>query len=267
MVALSVNNLTYKVNDKTFFENFNLEIEENDYVSIIAPNQSGKTLLTKIICAIIPTHNVCYFYDLALNRKNVLSYIAKLGIVTNDFNQPFIFKKVIDELKYPLINLGYSDSKIQRTINKYAEYFEIENLLDKKINSLNTSEKSKLLIVIALIHEPKMLILDDAFSNMNKTDKLFMLKKLKELNEKKLTILNITSDMETIYDSKRVLVLNNFKIEADNSLEEILLNNSSLNKIGIELPFIIDLSLKLKYYNLIDKIYFNMDELEDNLWK
>lgn len=267
MVVLSVNDLTYKIEDKTFFENFNFKIEENDYVSIIAPNKSGKTMLTKILCAIIPTTNICYFYDMALNKESVLSYISKLGIVTNDFNNPFIFKKVVDELKYPLINLGYSDSRIKKTITKYAKYFEIENLLDKKIVNLTASEKSKLLIIIALIHEPKVLILDDAFCNMNKIDKLFMLKKIKELNQKKLTILNITSDVETIYDSNRVLVLNNFKLEADSTLDQIISDSSYLNKIGIELPFIIDLSLKLKFYNLIDKVYFNLDELEDNLWK
>ena len=77
MVVLSVNDLTYKIEDKIFFENFNFKIEENDYVSIIAPNKSGKTMLTKILCAIIPTTNICYFYDMALNKESVLSYISK----------------------------------------------------------------------------------------------------------------------------------------------------------------------------------------------
>ena len=41
----------------------------------------------------------------------------------------------------------------------------------------------------------------------------------------------------------------------------------ALNKIGIELPFIVDLSNKLSAYNMIDKIYFDMEEMVDDIWK
>ena len=48
---------------------------------------------------------------------------------------------------------------------------------------------------------------------------------------------------------------------------EIFKKDSYLRKIGLNIPFIIDLSLKLKVYNLIDQIYFDRKSLEDNLWK
>ncbi|MBQ8472122.1 MAG: ATP-binding cassette domain-containing protein [Bacilli bacterium] len=259
---LSVNNLNYKS-----FKDFNLEIEKNKITSIIAPNKSGKTMLTKILCAIIPTDDVCLLDGISLNKQNVLNYITKIGVATNDFNNQFLFKKVKDELAFPLLNLGYPEHKINKKIIKISKFFEIENLLNKKIDSLNKSLQNKLLIILALIHDPKVLILDDIFLEMNKIDQEFMLKKLKELNKDGLTILNITSKLDTIYDSDIVYVLNNFQIETSGGVLEILEQDNYLNEIGLQIPFIIDLSLKLKFYDLIDKIYFNIEDLEEDLWK
>ena len=264
---LKVNNLTYSINDQIFFKDFNMEVEDKKITSIIAPNKSGKTMLTKIISAIYPTNDICILDDIFLNKKNVLNYLTKLGIVTNDFNKPFLFKKVKDELAYPLINLGYKEHIINKKINKISKFFEIDSLLNKNIDSLNKSLQQKILIIISLVHDPKLLILDDAFSNMNSTDQNFMLKKLKELNEDGLTILNITSKLDTIYNSHIVYVLSNFQIELKGTVLEIFEKDSYLRKIGLNIPFIIDLSLKLKVYNLIDQIYFDRKSLEDNLWK
>ena len=264
---LKINNLNYELNGNIFFIDFNLNIEEGEFVSIIAPNKSGKTMLTKILCAIIPTDDVCTLDGISLNKENVLEYITKIGVVTNDIINLFLFNKVKDELAYPLVNLGFPEHKINKKILKISEYFDIQDLLNKKISSLTLSEKSKLLIAVALIHDPKVLILDDIFYNMNIKDQNFILDKLKELNKEGLTIINITSKLDTIYDSSKIYVLNNFQIEKEGSLLEILENDTYLNKIGLSLPFIIDLSIKLKFYCLIDKIYFDLVNLEDDLWK
>ena len=264
---LFINNLNYSINDKIIFNKLNLEIEKGSWTSIIAPNKSGKTLLTKIICAIIPTYDICNLDSISLNKENVLEYITKVGIASNDFNQSFLFKKVRDELIYPLKNLGYGRLKINKIIYKTSQFFKIDNLLNKDIDDLTISEKSKLNIIISLIHNPKLLVLDDAFNDMNSVDQTFMLEKLKELNNQGLSILNITSRLDTIYFSNKVLVMNNFKIEKIGNVDEIFNNDNYLRKIGLKIPFIVDLSLKLKFYNLIDKIYYNIDSLEDNLWK
>ena len=85
MPLLSINKLNYKIGDKKTFNDFNFDIDYNSFISIIAPNQSGKTLLTKLLCAIIPTFDMCYLDGISLNKENVLYYIKKIGIVTNDF--------------------------------------------------------------------------------------------------------------------------------------------------------------------------------------
>ena len=137
MALFEIKNLTYKVNDNYFFNNFNLEIEEKKFISIIAPNRSGKTMLTKIISAIIPTYeDNCILDGIILSKETVLNYITKIGVASNEFNSPFLFSSVREELSYPLENLGYSESKIDRIISKISEEFDIEELENIMIKDL-----------------------------------------------------------------------------------------------------------------------------------
>ena len=53
----------------------------------------------------------------------------------------------------------------------------------------------------------------------------------------------------------------------NDSFDNIILNDNELSKIGIEIPLMIDLSRKLEFYGLIDKIYYDRDKVVDALWK
>ena len=263
MAILSINNLTYK----DYFKDFNLNIEEKSFTSIIGSNGSGKTMLTKLICAIIPTTNMCILDGIYLNKEKVLKYIKRIGIATNDFKSPFLFQKVKDELFYPLSNLGYSDNKIEKIVNKQAKYFNIENLLDKNTYDLTESEKSKLLVVLALIHNPKVLVLDDIFNDMNNKEEKEILDKLLELNKHGLTILNITSKLSSTYKSDKIFILNNFKIEKETSFKELIKDTKYLEKLGLDIPMELELSSQLYSCNVIDHIYLDIEKLGDKLWK
>ncbi len=52
----------------------------------------------------------------------------------------------------------------------------------------------------------------------------------------------------------------------EGTFEEIIKSDNELSKMGIDIPLMIDLSRKLEFYNLVDKIYFDVDEVVDRLW-
>lgn len=265
MTILKINNLNYSRDDTIIFSNLNLNVFKKDYISIIGLNRSGKTTLTKLLCAIIPTDNIFSINDISLNKQTVLDYIEHIGVVSNSLNI-FLTKKVKDELILPLKNLGYNELKINYYLNKIVKFFEIEDMLTKNITSLTNIEKAKLQIIIALIHEPSILILDDAFTELDNKTKEFMLNKLKILNEKGLTIINITTDLSTIYNSNDIYLLNDTKLEKLGNVTDTFEQDNYLRSIGFEIPFVVDLAIKLKFYGLLDKIYYDLNLLEDNLW-
>ena len=101
---LTINNLTLKINDKIFFEDFKLKVLKGSFTSILGVNGSGKTLLAKSIVGIYKIEGDIELANIRLDGANLLKYITNLGIVSNDFNQNFLFKKVKDELAYPIQN-------------------------------------------------------------------------------------------------------------------------------------------------------------------
>ena len=62
-------------------------------------------------------------------------------------------------------------------------------------------------------------------------------------------------------------VLDNGKVILYGPKEEVLLEEKKFNNLGLALPFMAELSIKLKYYDLIDDLIFDMDEMVNKLWK
>jgi energy-coupling factor transport system ATP-binding protein len=85
--------------------------------------------------------------------------------------------------------------------------------------------------------------------------------------ENHLTIIAVTHSLEETYESNRMIVVSDGKILVDGPTLEVLKEDTIFNRIGIEVPFMIDLSLKLMLYGLIDHIILDMNEMVNTLWK
>ena len=92
---------------------------------------------------------------------------------------------------------------------------------------------------------------------------------LEQLRTTGITIVLSSSSLdEVIYTiNSTVYVLDNGSIVSSGSMLDVLSNDSLLNKVGLELPFMVDLSVKLEYYNLVNKITLSPLGLVESLWK
>ena len=266
MSLISVKNLTYNKNKKDILKNINLDIEEGSFVSVIGANSSGKTVLLKILSGIIPTTNKVAINHGYINLKREYKDITKLGLVFNDLNN-FLFSDVYEELIFPLENLNIPAEEQQKTILKLSDYLGITDLLDKKTDDLKQEEKQLVLIALALIHKPQILILDNPFSMMKTSTKKRVLSKLKELQQKEnMTIILSTNNLEDIVDTDYTYVLDNGEIVIEGKTLSVLQEDILLKKLGIELPFSINLSLMLKFYEIYDKVETDYNEVINKLW-
>ena len=85
--------------------------------------------------------------------------------------------------------------------------------------------------------------------------------------ENNTTIINVTHDLEDTIYGKDIIVMDKGKIIIKGSKEDVLREEKIFNKIGLDLPFIVELSIKLNYYGLLDKICFSNSELVKSIWK
>lgn len=265
---LEINNLNYKYGKTTVFKNFYLSVEEGRYIGVAGSNASGKTTLIKLISGILPSCDsimVGYSY---VNSNRIHDHSRDFGVVFGQNLNCFLFDDVYKEMAFPLENLNLDVSEIEKTILDTASSFKINKLLDKKIIDLTNSEKQQLLIAIATLHKPKILLLDSAFTMMDRKTK----KQIKDtlINYKKsfnITIIETTSNLEDVVDSDYLYVIGNGGILIEGKPLVVFREDSLLTRIGLALPFMVDLSLKLEFYELLDHIETDVYRMVDDLWK
>lgn len=263
MNIIEVKNLNFKYNQNQIFKDFNLEIKESTFTTLIGLNGSGKSTLIKIISGILDFEGNIKIDNVPLNNENLNEIRKKIGIVFENYDNKFNHKKVIDNIAENIENTKDRKKKIK----ELAEYLNITHLIGKNIHDLNESEKGLVMLAKSLVNRPKILILDEAFNRVNDKDKKMVYEKLKELNKQGMTIINITHDMDDILYGNDVILIDNGNIILKGPKEEVLLEEKVFNKLNLELPFMASLSIKLKYYGLVDRLIFDMNEMVNEIWK
>ena len=102
-------------------------------------------------------------------------------------------------------------------------------------------------------------------SDFNLKNVISVLNMLKKKN--KMSILNMTHDLNDVLHSDRVIVINNGSIVIDGSVKSVLKQKDKLLEYGLQVPLVVDLSLELIKNNRIINIYFDERKLVDFLWK
>lgn len=265
---ININKLTFRYNDKFIFDKFSLDVEKGKWITISGPNGSGKTTLIKILSGLEKTSSDITIDNLYLNDSNIYEIRKKIGIVFDNLDNTFICETIEDDIAFVLENLNYSRMQIHSRINTLSRLLNINKILDKSSMELSGGEKFKAALACALAHNPKILIIDQSLSYVDKDSKIKILELLKKLNEEEnITIINITNDLSESYLSDRLLIINDGLIILDGKPLKVMQYDKILNKLGIEIPFEIELSIKLKLYGLIDKPISNIEEMVDVLWE
>lgn len=256
MNIIDIKDLNFSYENKILFSNLNLKIKENTWNSLIGDNGSGKTTLLKIILGLIDANNI-KIDNINLNKENLFEIRKRIGCVFEVPDNNLICETPLEELSFPLNNLNINDTEINIRINNITKLFNF-NKLDKPINELSLDEKQVVAIMSALIINPKILILDEAFTFLSKNITNKILNILKKLN---ITIISVTHDMEELLYCDNIIILKENKAIYETK-EEVF--EKDLLK---DYPFIVELSHKLKYYELVDKVSYSYKELVNDVWK
>ncbi len=263
---IKIDNLSFSYEDKKIFKNLNLEIENNKWLTVIGSNGSGKSTLVSLILGLKEYEGKIEVdsFDVAKNKKLIRK---KIGVVFDDPDNQIIHDIVDDELSFSLQNFGLSISEIDEKKEKIVNVLGIKKILLLKPSDLSGGEKCLSVLAAALIKEPSIIILDEALEMLDNVQKNKVVKLLKNKLKNGATIINITQNIEDSLIGDDVLLLDHGKVILYENKHTFFNHDDVIKKYNLELPFVVDLSIKLQYYGLVNKIYLDMEELVNEIWK
>ena len=264
---IEIKGLNYKYGEKEIFKNLNLDIKAKRFVTILGKNGSGKSTLTNILMGLVDYDGKIIIDGIVLGNDTKKFLRKEIGIVFENPDEHFVTSKVYDELSFVLESMDYQSEDITKKISDVIELIGIEDLLNRKIADLSVGEKQLVALAIAIINKPKVLIMDDGLSNVDAYYRDIILKILNVLRKRGMTVVNITSNSEDSIYGTDIVIINDGKIVLNKTLLRAYKEEKIFISSGLALPFIVDLSLKLKYYNLTNKIYIDDKSLVDEIWK
>ncbi|GAB3042525.1 ABC transporter ATP-binding protein [Virgibacillus ainsalahensis] len=229
MALLSVSNLTKQYDRKTAVHNVSFEFQPGRCIALIGPNGAGKTTILRALAGLLnPTSGSVTFSDMKIN-DDIRPYIGYLP------QYPVFYSWMTG--KEFLIYSGrlalLSNTEASERAEELLEKMGIHEARNKRIGKYSGGMKQRLGIAQAIIHKPKLLMLDEPVSSLDPIGRREILTLMKEL-KREMTILfstHILSDADEISDE--LLLLHQGEILESGSMEE-LRNKYQTSKIELE---------------------------------
>ena len=268
MGIIEIDNLSFSYKNKFIFDNFSLSIEKGDWITIAGPNGSGKTTLVKLLSGLEKSYSSINIVNKVLKKKNLFDIRKEIGFLFDTPDNFFACETVEDELAFSLENMAVAPKTIKKKIDEVSKLLNLKSILKENPFDLSGGEKQKVALGCALMLEPRILILDEALMMIDINERKEILEILKDYNKRKrVTIVSFTHDLEESLYSNRLIVLNKGKIVVDGAIPYVFKEESLMRKIGLEVPFMIELSKKLSLYGILEDLELDFESLVNKIWK
>ena len=218
---VEVKNLSFSYGEKEILKDLNMKIKSNKITAIVGESGCGKSTLAKLVGGFERNYDGEILY-------NGLSEISNDSLNENIMlvdNNPYFFK---ESLRYNLkmANKNADDDKLIEVLEEVGlySYFKntggLDSILESAGNNLSGGQKQRLAIGRVLLKEPKILILDESISNIDKESEDLILNLIQKLKEK-MTIILITHRLNTVLQADYIYYLDNKKVAEEGSFEEL----------------------------------------------
>ncbi len=191
---IQINQLNKKYQNHTALHNISLEIPSGIIFGLLGPNGAGKTSLIRILTQITEADSGTILLDgTPLNRSHVLS----MGYLPEERG---LYKKmeVADQLLYLAELKGIPNKEARQRLKYWVDKFEIKTWLGKKVEELSKGMQQKVQFIGTVLHEPKLIILDEPFSGFDPINAQLLTEEILALKEKGATIIFSTHRMDSV---------------------------------------------------------------------
>jgi len=264
---IKIKDLTYHYQDHRALNKINLEVYQNEWLSIVGHNGSGKSTLSKLIVGLLEIqYGEITVNDIVLNDETIYDVRQNIGIVFQNPDNQFVGTTVKDDIAFGLENSGIERKRMVELVDEFSKKVGMFDFLKREPHHLSGGQKQRVAIAGVLAMNPKIIILDEATSMLDPIGKREIIDLIKELYQNKdITIISITHDLEEAANSDRIVVLNKGEVEMIGQPRDVLMNEDYLSSMGLDVPLSVKLSNKLNAAGIKMDTAVTKEELIDNL--
>ena len=202
--VFEIEHLNYAVNNKKILKDINLKVTEGEYLTITGPSGSGKsTLLKNIATLLTPTSGEILYFGKRQSKIKKETYRREVSYC---FQQPSLFGDTVkDNLSFPFLirNMPFDETKAKDALKSVDLPIE---MLNKPITELSGGEKQRVALIRNVLFLPKVLLLDEVTTGLDKETKDIVHEMIERLNiQKNITILTITHDESEISVAHKII--------------------------------------------------------------
>ncbi len=237
---IQINQLYKKYKDANDFSvnNLSLAVEEKEIFGLLGPNGAGKTTLLSMLCGLIKPTSGNFSINNLMYDKNATNIKKIIGVVPQEYAlYPTLTAK--ENLMYFGSMYGLKGKDLKIKVDEALDYLGLLKFSNKKIDTFSGGMKRRVNLIAGILHNPKILFLDEPTVGVDVQSKNVIINYLKELNSKGTTIIYTSHHLSEAQDfCTKIAIIDKGKIYAEgtpNSLISETPNAHNLEDVFISL--------------------------------
>ena len=218
---LKIENISKIFEKERGVKNISFQLEKGELVSFLGPSGCGKTTLLNIIGGFVKNDSGSIY----LEDKDITEYPPEKREIVTVFQNYALFPhmNVVENVKYGLKYRGYNKEEQIKLAKEYLKIVGLEGYEKNSVGELSGGQQQRVALARALVLQPKILLLDEPFSNLDAKLKIAMREEIKELQKRLgISMIFVTHDQEEALSiSDRIVVMSNGEIVQIGKPEEI----------------------------------------------
>jgi len=235
MNAIEAKGITFSYNKTEVIHNVSFILKEGEFLGIIGPNGAGKSTILRILCRIliIKTGTITVFNkDINSLAQKELAHLFGFVPQETHFGLDFSVEDIILMGRYPYLRPFQRETKNDcEAVERAIQYANIEEFRRRRINSLSSGERQRVVIARVLAQKPNILLLDEPTSHLDLKHQYDIMRLLKELNSQGMSVIIVNHDLNlaSLY-CQRLILMHHGKIYAEGTPQS-LINEKTIKEV------------------------------------
>jgi len=221
MIA-TMKNVIKRYGDTTALDHLNLDVVQGEILGLLGPNGAGKTTAIRTLCGLIDADSGdIQVFGKKQSIKN-LDIRREIGLVTQEITV-FEDLSAIENLRYFGGLYGLRGAELNANVKEMLDFVELSDRAKKKPKTFSGGMQRRLNIACALVHKPKLVIMDEPTVGIDPQSRNHILESVKQLAAKGTTVLYTSHYMEEVQAiSDRISIMDAGRVIAEGTLDQLM---------------------------------------------